>query len=92
MKKFIIACVAVAAFAAPAFAADGATYQLKDQGTQVDLSTNPVGFYSSQATGNGGVVGGNNLQGVFTDQTTGPGTRAAIVQDALASVGKGSGK
>ena len=29
MMKFTIACVALAAFAAPAFAADGATYELK---------------------------------------------------------------
>lgn len=88
--KFTIACVAVAAFAAPALAADGATYQLKPQGTQVDLSTNAVGFYSSNSTGNGGVVGGNGLCycGTFDDQTSSPGSRADIVQGALSAVGQ----
>jgi hypothetical protein len=85
MKRIMIVCVAVAAFAAPAFAE--ATYQLKDQAPAGP--TNPVGAGSSNATGNGGVIGGN--AGGF-DETTYPGSRAFGlygVQDALATVGKG---
>ncbi|WMT74677.1 hypothetical protein [Bradyrhizobium sp. Ash2021] len=98
MKRIMIACVAVAAFAAPAFAAE---YQLKAgdgnyTGTQVDPVTgNPVAYYSSDATGNGGVVGGNgtawNGSG-SPDQTTTPGSRADAIQALLATVGKGRDK
>jgi hypothetical protein len=99
MKRIMIACVAVAAFAAPALAG-GATYDLKAgpsnyTGTNVDPLTNPVGYYSSDATGNGGVVGGNGSAWNGTgspDQTTSPGSRANGIQDLLATVGKGSKK
>ena len=81
MKRLMISCLALAAFAAPAFAADGATYELKDQGTQVDLAKNPIGFYSSNSTGNGGVVGGNGdcFCGLDLDQTMAPASRADAV-------------
>ena len=79
MKRLMISCLALAAFAAPAFADDGATYELKAgdrlTGTQLTQLINPVGFYSSHATGNGGVVGGNGSIWYWCldlDQTTGP--------------------
>jgi hypothetical protein len=100
MKRILISCVALAAFAAPAFAGDGATYELKAgpgdyTGTNVDPAKNPVAYYSSDATGNGGVVGGNGSAWNGTgspDQTTSPGSRANGIQDLLATVGKGSKK
>src|SRR4051794_38849629 len=82
MKRIMIACVALVAFAAPALAG-GATYELKAgpndySGTQVDpLTGNPVAYYSSDSTGNGGVVGGNGSAWNGTgspDQTTTPGS------------------
>jgi hypothetical protein len=100
MKRIMFACFAAVAFVAPAVAG-GAEYQLKAgpgnyTGTAVDPVTgNPVAYYSSDATGNGGVVGGNgsawNGSG-SPDQTTTPGSRAAAIQALLATVGKGSGK
>jgi hypothetical protein len=99
MKRVLIACIALSAFAAPAFAG-GATYELKAgngnyTGTQVDPVTgNPVAYYSSDATGNGGVVGGNGSawNGTSPDQTTTPGSRADAVQALLATQGKGRNK
>jgi hypothetical protein len=106
MKRIMIACVAVAAFAAPALAG-GATYELKAgdgnlTGTNVDPVTgNPVAYFSSDATGNGGVVGGNGSawnsmgppnSGKSYDNTTTPGSRADAVQGLLAPVGKGRDK
>jgi hypothetical protein len=94
MKRIMISCVALAALAAPAFAG-GATVEVKDQGTQVDLGTNPISYYSSRLTGNGGNIGGNgscNAGCLTPDQTISPGSRADIVQGLLATVGKGSGK
>ena len=99
MKRITMACIALAAFAAPALAG-GATYELKAgdndwSGTNVDLTKNPVAYYSSDSTGNGGVVGGNgsawNGSG-SPDQTTSPGSRANAVQMLLESVGKGRNK
>src|SRR6516162_10272355 len=100
MIRIIFACFAVAAFAAPATAqsAGGATYRLKAgagdyTGTNVDPVTgNPVAYYSSDATGNGGVVGGNGSAwngSNSPDQTTTPGSRANGIQDLLAQQGKG---
>jgi hypothetical protein len=100
MRRIIFACIAVAVFAAPAVAqaADGATYELKAgpgdyTGTNVDPVTgNPVAYYSSDATGNGGVVGGNGSAwngSNSPDQTTSPGSRADAVQSLLATQSKG---
>jgi hypothetical protein len=100
MKRLTIACIALAAFSAPALAG-GATYELKAgdgdyTGTNVDaLTGNPVAYYSSDATGNGGVVGGNGSAwngAASPDQTTSPGSRANAVQELLATVGKGRNK
>jgi hypothetical protein len=94
MKRIIISCVALAALTAPAFAG-GATYELKAgpndyTGTNVDPVTgNPVAYYSSDATGNGGVVGGN---GSSWNNVPSVVPRADAVQGLLAAVGKGSGK
>ena len=97
MKRILISCVALAAFAAPAVAADGATYDLKAgdyTGTNVVdplLGGNPVAYYSSDATGNGGAIGGNGStwNGTHVDQTTTPGSRATLVQDAFGLGGHG---
>jgi hypothetical protein len=91
MKRIMISCVALAAFAAPAFAG-GATYELKAgdgnyTGTNVDPVTgNPVAYFSSDATGNGGAISGNGSawNGAGSpDQTTTPGSRADAVLELL---------
>ena len=97
MKKFIIACVAAAAFAAPAFAEGGAKHELKDQFPSVDPLKNLVGFFSSVVTGNGGSIGGNgscdvSICGGFNDQTTGPGTRGDAIQALQALQSRGRDK
>ena len=94
MKRIMIACVAVAALAAPAFAG-GATVETKAQGTNVDKATNAVGYYSSLYTGNGGVIGGNgscdvSLCGAVTDQTTATANRGDAIQALQATQGRGS--
>ena len=90
MKKFIIACVAVAAFAAPAFARS--TLAVKGGGDPVQtVDEKNFGQANAQYTGNGAAVGGNgnttDLFGVQIDQTPG---RGILVQQALQSLGKGS--
>ena len=93
MKRFMIACVAVAAFAAPALAEgpDGslvANSGLANSGTTID---NLIGQYSARIIQNGQFVSGNcNNCGI--DQTTTPGSRADLVQDILAGQGKGRQK
>jgi hypothetical protein len=90
MKRILISCVALAAFAAPALA-DGAYYDLKASGAPGQADKNPVAFNSSDATGNGAVVGGNGTYAGGTyDWTSAPGTRAADIQLQLSTVGKGS--
>jgi hypothetical protein len=90
MMKFAIACVAVAAFAAPALAGDGATYQNKDNST--NSQGNLVGVYSSLATGNGAAVGGNGTcpgcDSPYDNQTSSPGSRSDIVQQVLGMPGQ----
>ena len=89
MKKFALIAAALLVGTAAAYGADGATYQLKTDGTNVapPPEGNPVAYYSSNATGNGAVVGGNGTNG--GDQTTTPGSRAEAVQALLATSGKG---
>ena len=53
------------------------------------VTGNPVAYYSSDATGNGGVVGGN---GTSWNNTPSPLPRADTVQALLAAVGKGRDK
>ena len=97
MKRIMIACVAMAACAA---FAGGATYVLKagvddPTGTNVDPVTgNPVAYWSSNATGNGGVVGGNGTGASYGDKdwTSAPHSRADLIQGLLGEAGKGSQK
>ena len=94
MKRITIACLAVAAFAAPAFAES--TIEVKGGGTPVPTEQfKNFGQANAQYTGNGAAVGGNGNTDIFGvgsdyDQTTGPHTRSDAVQDALAIFGKGS--
>ena len=86
MKKILLGTVVFLSMTAgAAFAEGGATYELKAgdgnySGTQVDpLTANLVAYYSSDSTGNGGVVGGNGSAwngAASPDQTTTPGSRA----------------
>ena len=87
MMKFTIACVAVAAFAAPAFAeAPDGSFAFKDN---QDYSTieNSVGELSAQIIQNGQFVSGNC--GCAIDQTTTAGSRADAVQALQAAEGRG---
>jgi hypothetical protein len=79
MKKVLIAAIAVAGFAAPAFAQPLNTHS-NSQGSN-------VGRASSAVTGNGAVIGGGTNGG---GQTTSPGSRAAAVQNLQAKEGRGS--
>jgi hypothetical protein len=86
MKRIIIACVAIAAFAAPAFAAEpNGEFIFKDNKDYKSIE-NLIGQYSAQIIQNGQFVSGND--GTY-DQTTTPGSRAAAVQALQASQGRG---
>jgi hypothetical protein len=75
----MISCVALAAFAAPAFAAEpDGSFVFKDNGKDYTSIDNLVGQYSAQIIQNGQFVSGNCDCG--TDQTTTPGSRADAVQ------------
>ena len=89
MMKFTIACVAVAAFAAPALAEapDGAFVFKDPDYTTID---NLIGQYSARIIQNGQFVSGNCDCAI--DQTTAPGSRADAVQALLASQGRGRDK
>jgi hypothetical protein len=90
MKRIMIACVAMAAFAAPALAGEpDGTFVFK---TNTDYTTidNLIGQYSAQIIQNGQFVSGNCNCGI--DQTTAPGSRADAVQALLATQGKGRDK
>jgi hypothetical protein len=95
MKRITIACLAVAAFAAPAFA--GSTIEVKGGGAPVPTDQlKNFGQANAQYTGNGAAVGGNGNTDIFgvppVDQTTAPQSRSSAVQDALSSLGRGSEK
>jgi len=80
MKKLMIATVAIASFAAPAFASGlGTNTNSNSQGSN-------VGRASSAVTGNGAVIGGGTNG---TGQTTSPGSRAQEVQRLQAQEGRG---
>jgi hypothetical protein len=85
--KFTIACVAVAAFAAPAFAdqPNGVLWPFKDN-TDYTKIDNLVGQYSAQIIQNGQFASGNCNCGI--DQTTAPVGRADVVQGVLALPGQ----
>ena len=100
MKRILISCVALAAFAAPAFAAEpNGEFIFKDNRpddyTSID---NLVGQYSAQIIQNGQFVSGNCDcsfpwdPATPADQTTSPGSRADIVHDSMVQLGMGKGK
>jgi hypothetical protein len=95
MNKLIIVSTVLALASSSAMAAD---FQFKDSNSQ----GSNVGVASSSGTGNGAVVGGNGtIEGQplgspghewATDQTTGPGSRADLVQQLQAQQGRGRDK
>jgi hypothetical protein len=99
LKTSIAALGVVAMLAIPAttMAASPTADGFTPKETIKDLpNSNPIAQGDSQLTHNGWSVGGNKhelAQGnvyVGSDQTTGPGSRADLVQAALATDGKGS--
>jgi opacity protein-like surface antigen len=91
MMKFTIACVAAAAFAAPACAQSTIETKSGLPPVATELLKN-FGQANAQYTGNGAAVGGNGNTDIFgigsqIDQTPG---RGIAVQQALESLGKGS--
>jgi hypothetical protein len=94
MMKFTIACVAVAAFAAPALAEgpDGSVvYKGPGEYNQIE---NLVAQYSARIIQNGQFVSGNCepvCSGV-ADQTTYAGSRVDLVQGLQAGQGRGRDK
>ena len=88
MKRIMIACVALAAFVAPAFAAEpDGTFVYKDNTDYASIE-NTIGELSARIIQNGQFVSGNCDCGPY-DQTTTPGSRAAAVQAAHAVEGRG---
>jgi hypothetical protein len=80
MMKFTIACVAVAAFAAPAFAGqpDGSLVWNPNTNSQSTVG----GESASAIIQNGQFVSGNcEPVCAIADQTTSPGSRANLVQE-----------
>ena len=89
MKKFIITGAALVALAVPAMASADApngdyTTTLKD-GAQETSQASSIGQQSSAIAQNGQFVSGNGKSNPLniSDQTTSPGSRAALVQAAL---------
>ena len=78
MKRIMIACIAVAAFAAPAFAEqpDGIQWPTNDN-TDYSSIENLIGQNSAKIIQNGQFVSGNCNCGI--DQTDSPGSRADLV-------------
>ena len=92
MKKFIIACVAVAAFAAPALAeGPTATFVFKDPHGPKLTSENHVGLLFRRRSPERSVCVWQ-LQSCGLDQTTAPGSRADAVQLLQAAEGRGRDK
>ena len=96
MKRIMISCLALAAFAAPAFAESTIATKTGEAPIKtIDLGN--FGKANAQYTGNGAAVSGNgnttDLFGVQIDQTpsdkTLPG-RGQLVQEALEELGLGS--
>jgi hypothetical protein len=88
MKKFAIACVAVAAFAAPALAQS--TIAVKGGGDPVPtLDLKNFGQANAQYTGNGAAVGGNGNTDIFSTQVDQTPGRGILVQEALGSLSLG---
>ncbi len=81
MKKFIITAVAATALAVPSLASADKPDGTWDLEPKANVNASSIGMQSSQITQNGQYVSGNGLSPI--DQTTTPGSRAALVQDAL---------
>jgi hypothetical protein len=82
MRKFIIAAVTVATLAVPAVSMAAAPSGDWNWNTSANSQGNVIGVDSSQIKQNGQFVSGHdNAYGI--DQTTNPGSRAAIVQQLL---------
>jgi hypothetical protein len=81
MKKFIITGAALVALAVPAMASADAPDGTWTIEPKANANASAIGKLSSQITQNGQHVSGNGLSAY--DQTTEPGSRAALVQDAL---------
>jgi hypothetical protein len=90
MKRIIISCLALAAFAAPAFAAEPTGLFIFKDNTDYASIENLIGKNSAQIIQNGQFVSGNCDCGI--DQTKEPGSRAAAVQALQASQGRGRDK
>ena len=67
-------------------------WQYKDDLSHTNTITNVIGQSDAQIMHNGWAVSGNkhDTPGTSGDQTTYPGSRADLVQKALATQGKGS--
>jgi hypothetical protein len=95
MKRIMIACVAVAAFAAPAFAAEpDGTFVLN---TNTNSSGSYIGQASSAISQNGQFVSGNcglecGAFGPNYDKTKSPGSRGDLVQGLQALQDRGRDK
>ena len=84
MRKYIIVAASVAALAGPTAAmaaAPNGQFNFKDNGGANGNNASIIGKDSSQITQNGQFVSGQGASGI--DQTTTPGSRAAIVQGLL---------
>jgi hypothetical protein len=89
MKKYLIGGLALVALAVPTAASADApngdyTTTLKE-GAQTTSNASSIGQQSSAIKQNGQFVSGNGKSNPLNipDQTTSPGSRAALVQDAL---------
>jgi hypothetical protein len=84
IRKSIVGLTAVAALALPAAAMAAAPDGSINFTPNWDSTkTNPVALGSSEITQNGQFISGKSGSTVIPDQTTEPGSRAAIVQGLL---------
>ena len=81
MRKFIITAVAATALAVPALASADAPDGTWTVDAKTNANASAIGYQSSAITQNGQHVSGNGLS--EHDQTTTPGSRAALVQIEL---------
>jgi hypothetical protein len=83
MRKFILTGMAVAMLAVPAAASADAPDGTYTVAPKANENASVVGKQSSQINQNGQFVSGNGEDLSLSDQTTTPGSRAAIVQGLL---------
>lgn len=89
-SKYVVVAGALAALAAPTAAMADAPNGTFNILPKANANASLVGQDSSQIKQNGQFVSGNANSSVIPDQTTTPGSRAAIVQGLLAQDGQGS--